>query len=247
MEPDYLQRLAAALARPGAGLVTCLYRGRPMAGLWSRLGAMGVDYGFLPNVVTGVTLGMARPCIGATIALRRKTLEGIGGFVAIKDQLADDYALGEAVRNLGLDVVLADFAVSHAHGEESFGALWRRDLRWARTIRSLDPLGYAGMAVSFPLAWSLLALLASGFSTAAMILAAAALLCRLTLQVEVDERFPARVHAARLMPARDLLSFAIFVVSFVPGQVHWRGRKFSMGENGVMAPVEAEETEAEAA
>ena len=48
--PDYLDRLTAAMEHPGVGLVTCLYRGRPLAGFWSRLGAMGVDYGFLPNV-----------------------------------------------------------------------------------------------------------------------------------------------------------------------------------------------------
>ncbi|WP_294532183.1 bacteriohopanetetrol glucosamine biosynthesis glycosyltransferase HpnI [uncultured Rhodoblastus sp.] len=247
--PDYLARLAKALAQPGVGLVTCLYRGAPMAGLWSSLGAMWVDYGFLPNVVAGVTLKMANPCIGATIALRRATLEAIGGFRAIEDQLADDYALGEAVRGIGQKVVLADFAVGHAHAETSLLQLWRREMRWARTIRSLNPFGYIGSAVTFPLAWALLALLSGGFAPTGVILTLGALLCRLTLQDEVDRRFPGLAHALLLSPLRDLLSFAVFVVSFFPGQVHWRGRDFSMGANGVMAPVEAkpEAREAEAA
>jgi ceramide glucosyltransferase len=245
--PDYLARLAVALAQPGVGLVTCLYRGAPKAGFWSKLGAMWVDYGFLPNVVTGVTLKMANPCIGATIALRRETLDAIGGFHAIKDRLADDYALGEAVRKLGLKVVLADFAVGHAHSETSFGQLWRREMRWARTIRSLDLFGYIGMAVTYPLAWSLLAMLASGFQPAGVILTFAALLCRLTLQDEVDRRFAGVPHALWLSPLRDLLSFVVFVASFFPGQVHWRGHDFSMDANGVMTPVEVETTEAEIA
>jgi ceramide glucosyltransferase len=249
VEPDYLARLAASLARPGVGLVSCLYRGAPMAGLWSSLGAMWVDYGFLPNVVTGVKLKMAKPCIGATIALRRATLEAIGGFGPIADQLADDYALGEKVRGLGLEAALADFAVGHAHGETTLGELWRREMRWARTIRSLDLPGYIGLAVTYPLAWSLLAMLVDGFAPAAVILTFAALLCRLTLQDEVDRRFAGVAHALWLSPLRDLLSFAVYVASFFPGQVHWRGRDFSMGANGVMAPVEAEfeETEAEVA
>jgi ceramide glucosyltransferase len=244
--PDYLSRLAAALAQPGVGLVTCLYRGAPMAGLWSTLGAMWVDYGFLPNVVTGVTLKMANPCIGATIALRRDTLDAIGGFRAIADQLADDYALGEAVRGLGQKVALADFAVGHAHGETSLLQLWRREMRWARTIRSLNPFGYIGSAVTFPLAWALLAMLAGGFGPVGVIMTFAALLCRLTLQDEVDRRFPGLPHALWLSPLRDLLSFVVFVVSFFPGQVHWRGQDFSMGANGVMEPVEAEVEGAEA-
>jgi ceramide glucosyltransferase len=250
VEPTYLCRLAAALQRPGVGLVTCLYRGMPLAGLWAKIGAMGVDYGFLPNVMTGVALNLARPCVGATIALRRVTLEAIGGFSAIKDQLADDYALGEEVRQRGLNVVLADFVVAHAHSERDFAEVWRRDMRWARTIRALDPLGYLGLAVSFPFAWALLALLASGFAPAAMILTATALLCRMILQDEVDQRFPGYRHALWLGPVRDLFSFAIFAGSFIPGQVHWRGRDYALGEDGAMAPVGAEpsgEAEAEVA
>lgn len=248
--PDYLCRLAAALQRPGVGIVTCLYRGMPLAGLWSRIGAMGVDYGFLPNVLTGLSLKMAEPCIGATIALRRCTLDAIGGFAAIKDQLADDYALGEAVRERGLQVVLADFVVGHAHSETEFSEVWRRDMRWARTIRSLNPAGYFGTAVTFPVGWALLALLASGFAPEAAVLAGAALLCRTILQDQVDERFEAGCrHPLWLGPVRDLFSFAIFLGSFVHGQVHWRGRDYALGEDGVMEPVgvDGEAAEAEVA
>jgi ceramide glucosyltransferase len=247
VEPDYLDRLAAALQRPDVGLVTCLYRGRPLAGFWSRLGAMGVDYGFLPNALTGVALNMARPCVGATIALRRCTLEDIGGFERIKDQLADDYVLGEAVRENGLQVAVADFVVGHAHAERNFGEVWRRDLRWGRTIRSLDPLGYLGLAVSFPVAWALLALVVSGFAPALVALVGAAVLARMVLQVEIDRRFPGHDHALWLGPVRDLFSFAIFVASFLPGQVHWRGRDYALGDDGSMAPADVEGAEAEVA
>jgi len=247
VESDYLDRLGAALQRPGVGAVTCLYRGKPLAGLWSRIGAMGVDYGFLPNVLTGVALKMAHPCIGATIALRRATIEAVGGFEAIKDQLADDYALGEAVRGRGLQVTLADFVVSHAHSEGTFNEVWRRDMRWARTIRSLDPLGYAGLVVTYPLAWAVLALLASGFEPAAMILTAAALLCRMILKDEIDQSLPGEKHSLWLGLARELFSFALFLGSFIPGQVHWRGRQYVMGEDGVMEPVQPAEAEAEVA
>jgi ceramide glucosyltransferase len=75
----------------------------------------------------------------------------------------------------------------------------------------------------------------------------AALLCRLTLQSEVDHRFSGRSHAIWLSPVRDLLSFAIFIASYIPGRVHWRGHDFTLAEGGAMTPIEVEETEAEAA
>ena len=243
VEPDYLDRLAAAIERPNVGLVTCLYRGKPLAGFWSRLGAMGVDYGFLPNVLTGMALNMAEPCVGATIALRRDTLEAIGGFERVKDQLADDYMLGEAVRELGLEIAVADFVVGHAHFERSLGEVWRRDLRWARTIRSLDPLGHIGSAVTFPVAWALLAVLISGFSPTTVALAGAAVLARMILQFAIDQRFPGHDHALWLGPVRDLFSFAVFIASFLPGQVHWRGQDYELRDDGVMAEVEEAEVE----
>jgi len=98
--PDYLARVVGALEEPGVGLVTCLYHGAPEPGLRARLAAMAIDYHFLPSVLVGLCLGLARPCFGSTIAIRREMLERIGGFQAFADQLADDHAMGEAVRRM---------------------------------------------------------------------------------------------------------------------------------------------------
>lgn len=55
--PDYLRTLAAELAGPRVGAVTCLYRGLPSAGFWSRLSAMAADNQFLPSTLLGSRLG----------------------------------------------------------------------------------------------------------------------------------------------------------------------------------------------
>ena len=72
----WLSQVTAALARPGVGIVTCLYTGEAAKEghrLWSMLAAMSTSYTFLPNAVLGKSLGLAAPCFGSTIALRRKT------------------------------------------------------------------------------------------------------------------------------------------------------------------------------
>src|SRR5271155_565150 len=110
--PNYLRTLAAGLAEPGVGVVTCLYRGRPSGGLWSQLSSMAVHDHFLPGTILGLALGLARPCLGATMALSRETLKRIGGFQAVANQLADDYAIGNAVRRAGLQVVIPPMLVA---------------------------------------------------------------------------------------------------------------------------------------
>ncbi|HET7334034.1 MAG TPA: glycosyltransferase, partial [Rhizomicrobium sp.] len=77
--PDYLRAVVAALSVPGVGIVTALYSGHGLSGLWSDLAAGGVNYNFLPNVAFAFTRGLARPSFGSTIALRRAVLDEIGG------------------------------------------------------------------------------------------------------------------------------------------------------------------------
>src|SRR5262249_37478718 len=142
---------------PGVGLATCLYFGRPMDDVWSRLGAMGINFGFLPSAAVSKLLGGEIGCYGATIALARRMLDAVGGFAAVKDQLADDYALGELVRGTGQRVAVVPHIIDTIVDEHDFGTLFRHELRWARTIRNTAPVGFAASAIIYPLAVWLLA------------------------------------------------------------------------------------------
>ncbi|MDQ6684991.1 MAG: bacteriohopanetetrol glucosamine biosynthesis glycosyltransferase HpnI, partial [Pseudomonadota bacterium] len=153
--PDYLERTIAALQQPATGLVTCLYRGDSASGFWGSVAAMWIDERFFPSVLLGVRLGRARPCVGATMAFSRTTLERIGGFAAFAGHLADDYAIGEAVRATGQAVRLGCHVVEHRSDEASLGAVFAHELRWARTIRGLDPAGHATSFVLHPLPFAL--------------------------------------------------------------------------------------------
>ena len=155
--PDYLRRVVAPFADPRTGLVTCLYRGVSAGGPWSALAAAGVNYHFLPSALVGHLVGATPGCFGSTMALRRETLERLGGFEAFAHHLADDYALGAAVRGLGLDLVLSPLLIDHVSNEPSAAAMWAHDLRWARTIRLLSPWGHAGTVVTHALPMALLA------------------------------------------------------------------------------------------
>ena len=145
---DYLSRLVGALERQGGGAVSCPYYGISTGSLWSHLAQLTIDSHFLPGVVVGTRLKLSRPCLGSTIALRRSSLAAIGGFEPLADCLADDYVLGELLRERGEPVSVLSFAVGHVCAESSIVELWRHELRWALTIRTVDPLGYLGWTVT---------------------------------------------------------------------------------------------------
>jgi hopanoid biosynthesis associated glycosyl transferase protein HpnI len=129
VDPHYVASLVAELQEPGVGAVTCAYHGTPAGGIWAQLSAMSINLQFLPNVIAAVSLNVARPCLGATIALHREVLTQIGGFRRFADELADDYAIGSAVRALGRKVVVSRFTVGHVCFERDFRAVWGRQLR----------------------------------------------------------------------------------------------------------------------
>jgi ceramide glucosyltransferase len=215
-------------------VVTCLYRGLPIGGFWSRLSTMAVHDHFLPGVAIGLALGLARPCLGPTIALSQDTLSRIGGFEAVANQLPDDYAIGEAVRRAGLRVVLPPMLVAHAFQEKSLREVLRREVRWARTIFTIDPIGYVGSGVTHALPLSLVGAALRGFDLWGLAAVLTALACRLFLKFRLTREFELPNPNYSLTIARDLLSFAVYFGSFWSARVSWRGRDFIVRPDGTM-------------
>jgi ceramide glucosyltransferase len=238
--PHWLSQVTNALSRPGVGIVTCLYTGEPAQDghrLWSSLAAMGTSYTFLPNALLGTSLGLAEPCFGSTIALRRRTLNEVGGFRAFADQLADDYEMGRAVRAKGYTLAIPAMGVGHTAAEDSFRDLFRHELRWTRTIRLVNPAGHLGSIVTHGFAFALLAAVLLNFSAVSLAILATALAARLFLKLRIDGLFGTYAGPLWLMPLRDLLSFAVFLISLFGETVHWRGTHFAVEPSGAMSQI----------
>ncbi len=235
VKPDYLRQVVGALLSPGVGAVSCLYVGKPDASPWSRLGAMAISYQFMPNAVLGKSIGLAHPCFGSTIALTRKVLGEIGGLAAFRDHLADDYEIGQAVRDRGYAIAIPPMTVTHLSLEPTFAALVDHEMRWARTLRQIDPKGYAGSLVTYPLPLAVAAALVLQGSPSAIGLFLLAAGVRIACKFAMDAATGAPVGRWWMIPARDLLSFGVFIASFTVDTVGWQGRRFKVGRDGVLS------------
>jgi ceramide glucosyltransferase len=239
--PDYLAAVTAPLLDSQIGLVTCVYRSTPTDTIWSRLGAMYVNEWFMPSVLLARLFGHQQYASGQTLCIRRDTLQAIGGLQAIANHLADDFRLGELVRESGLRVELSDYEVEVKHHEPTATALMRHELRWMRTLRVVRPRSFRLMFFSFslPLATAGLLLAVPGATrgsfTNALLLFAVTTGARLCLQVVH------RLSAGRpvlsdlwLVPARDFLLAWIWWRSFANSRVTWRGNEFVVDAQGMM-------------
>ncbi len=230
--PSFLRTIAAELQQPNVGAVTCLYHGIATRGIWAQLSALHINMQFLPNVIVALSFNAAHPCFGSAIAMRQSTLERIGGLRPFGKEIADDYAIGRAIRAAGYKVAIPGFAVGHVCFERDFRALWQHLMRSARTIRSVDPIGYLGMCLMCPIVFAAGAA-ASGVRVP-LLLIATSILSRIILCWSSARC----LHLARqnywLVPLHDIVSFAVFIGSLFGHSVVWRGHAYTIQDDGTV-------------
>jgi ceramide glucosyltransferase len=240
VRPDYLRTLAAPLADPAVGLTTCLYRGRATIGLPSLIELLFINTDFLPMVLMAQWVQRFRYAYGASTAFRREALAGIGGFDALRDHLADDYVLGNRIADAGWRLLLLPYVVETVLDSRTLGDVWRHQLRWARTYRACQPFGWFVSLVVHTMLWGVLALLATGGSTAGWIALLAAIVTRVgSLRVILGTLGDTEtVRDLWLVPLKDLAYSAVWMTSWLGRDVVWSGQRLRVLADGRMLPLD---------
>jgi ceramide glucosyltransferase len=221
--PEYLRRVVSPLADAKIGVVTCLYRGQSPANLPAGLEALHMDTSFAPSAAVAWRLGNSVG-LGATLAMRKKDLEAVGGYAAIADHLLDDNEVVSRIRALGLKVQLSDYPVACLMGAIHFPQQWSREVRWSRGIRVAYPLRYLGIPITFSLPIAILV----GFLSVGWPWAWLAIPATVAMRWFVGWRCAALMGQKERgylwwLPIRDLLTAAVWTAAWVGRTVEWRG------------------------
>ena len=242
VRPDYLRTLAAPLSDPTVGLTTCLYRGRSIIGLPSLIESLFINTDFLPMVLMAQWVQRFRYAYGASTAFRREALAGIGGFDALRDQLADDYVLGNRIADAGWRLLLLPYVVETVLDSRTLGDVWRHQLRWARTYRTCQPFGWFVSLIVHTMLWGVLAVLATSGSTVGWIALLTAIVARVgALRVILGMLGDtATVRELWLVPLKDLAYSAVWMTSWLGRDVVWSGQRLRVLPDGRMLPLDAD-------
>jgi ceramide glucosyltransferase len=236
---DYLQRVIQPLENAKTGVVTCLYRS--LAQGWvTVLEAIGTATEFHAGVLVSKQLEGIKFALGSTIVIRKTVLEAIGGFTAISDYLADDFQLGYLPAQAGYQVVVSDYIVEHVLATTTLTDSLQRQIRWARGTRVSRPWGYLGLIFTYGTATSLLFLIITTGSTLSWVILSATWLIRLIMAWFIGVNILKDPQAKRyiwLVPIRDLISFVIWIYSFVGNTIEWRGRRLKLTKGGKLVQI----------
>jgi ceramide glucosyltransferase len=245
VEPDYLRRMVQTLKDPHVGLASCVYLGtaqgddaRRGAGFASQLDAVGKSVEMTSGVLVAVMIeGSAKFALGATMAVRRKSFQDVGGFNELGQFYADDFVLGNRLAAQGTGVLLATYIIRLMVQDSPFWLSFRNQLRWMQSTRRSRPWGHLGTGLTFAMPYGLLGLLwglLSGHALLGLLWLAAMTLNRwlqagAILTVLGD---PGRIYNALIYPLRDVLGFLLWVGSYGGENFYYRGKVYKLKEGG---------------
>jgi ceramide glucosyltransferase len=234
VDPRYLREVVLPLLDPQVGMVTCVYRGKNAAGFFSGLTAIGMSVEMTAGVLVANLLEGMKFGLGPTTVVRKDSLASIGGYTALRDYIAYDFAIGNLLAKKGYRVVLSGHVIDHVVNQPSFRRMWQNQLRWAQTTRYSRPKGHFGSGLIFAMPYGLLGFLAAGllghWAIGALLLAVA-VMNRLTeawLVGWLVVRDPRIRRAPWLYPLRDLLGFLVWFASYLNLRYVWRDSRFEL-------------------
>jgi ceramide glucosyltransferase len=229
---DLLRVIGSEMLTTRADVVTCPYRASVGISIWTATEAIGLNTEFLAQVLVARMLNGMDFALGPTLAIRRAALEAIGGCDELQHYLAEDFVIGNRVKQLGGTVVLSKFIIEHRLGAQPFWANFIHRLRWARSTRRSRPMGYVGQVFTNPIPLALL-LAATAPRTWPVLLLT--LLIRAWVAWETAHRVlrdPLTRDFWYLVPVQDLFSFFIWIGGFFGSHITWRGKRIKVERDG---------------
>jgi ceramide glucosyltransferase len=232
--PNYLREVVSPLIDRQVGMVTCVYRGKNVAGFFSGLTAIGMSVEMTAGVLVANLLEGMKFGLGPTTVVRKDSLASIGGYAALKDYMAYDFSIGNLIAKAGYKVVLSSHVIDHVVNQKSFVRMWQNQLRWAQTTRYSRPKGHFGTGLIFAMPYGLLGLLAAallGHWGIGLLFLGVAVINRIVeawLVGWMVVRDPRVRRAPWLYPLRDLLGFVVWFASYLKLRYVWRDSRFEL-------------------
>jgi ceramide glucosyltransferase len=240
---DYLARVISELTQNDrVGMVTCASKAiAPAGGLGARLEASFINTDFTPVAFLSYYLEPTRYALAATVAIRRDTLQEIGGLESVRNCYGDDFALAQRALAKGYQIRLSSSIVTTTVGKMSLGEFWTRQTRWATVDRRIRPVSQIRLLINGPFWASLLLLLAPFVPSAYVLVALTTIAARLAMATIFSKqvfRLPTRAADIVLTLLKDLIMQGVWIRSLFGNTVEWRGRKLYLLPNGEMQEID---------
>ena len=242
LEPSYLKAIVTPLADPDVGCACTLYKATSADRWFEKMELLTLNADFIPSIIFAHLTGASNFCLGSSLALRRSALEDIGGLETVAEYLVEDYEIGRRLWISGKRVAIVRHFIEIVVDLKNFAQWWNHQVYWDQNTRAARPLGFLASILirSIPFALLFAALRLGdgiGFAllggTVGIRMATAAVILRWGIEDLQG------LKSLALLPLRDVVALATWILAFVKTTVTWRGSEFTLTRDGRLVPRES--------
>jgi ceramide glucosyltransferase len=237
VDKDYLREIVKPMRDPDVGLVTNVIKGVGGNSIGSIFENLHLN-SFIIGSVCLLDRFLKMPCvIGKSILIRKSDLEAIGGFMAVKDVLAEDYIIGKRIHKMGKRIVLSNHAIRNVNVYWGIKKFLNRHTRWGKLRWRLGGIRYISELIGNPVFMSCLPIL---FETSRITVFFALLVYLIKVMGDLylgkilNSDSSPMVYL--LSPVKDLIIGLIWPIPILSKTVVWRGNRYIIGKDSMLSP-----------
>jgi ceramide glucosyltransferase len=239
-----LAETIAGFNDPTVGCISNTFTGFRSRTFGAKLESLHLLTFVIPGTVLAARANV--PCVvGKSMAIRSSVLKALGGFEQFRDRLAEDQAIGLAVRASGYRVTVSSVVVRNVVVDRSVARAFARQVRWNKIRYSFSPALYAAEFLMNPFPIALLAAGTAGIAGSALLAPSLMIAMSIALARVAQAMFlcdgtksDLRTHDCLLMPLSDLVQFAAQWVPYFSKTVRWKAHSTRLSRGTVMQPVD---------
>jgi len=241
VSPAYLWSLVAELADERVGMVTSLFAGSGERTLGAALENLQICACTIPGYVAMNAVSPRPLTVGKSMAVRRRDLARLGGFLPVGDVLAEDYALGRRFLDAGFLIRTSLETVENRNVACSITRTFERHTRWSKLRRALVPSGFALEPILTPIVVATAAgVLAPGTATSGLLVGALVLQTALALiAVRLLRGQWLAWWYAPLEIIRSYVMLLCWLRACVSRRIEWRGHAFTLTRGSVIVRMDS--------
>src|SRR5207245_4987251 len=225
LRPDYLKALVFLLADADVGFVCTFFMASSADSWFEKIELLTMNAGFFPDTVFAHVTGTAKFCIGASVALRRSTLNEIGGLESLADYLVEDYEMGRRIWETGKKMAVAPYVVGITVDCKTLSHWWSHQVYWDQNSCVVRPGALISTLIIRPVPFALLFAAARLGDPLGLSVLAGALALRLVTTAAIlgwGLRGREGLKSRLLLPFRDRAAVVFLLVACVELSAVWR-------------------------
>jgi ceramide glucosyltransferase len=240
LKPDYLKTIVAPLADPGVGCVCTLYKATCADRWYEKMELLTFNADFIPSVIFAHVTRSAKFCLGSSMALRRSSLNELGGLEAFSDYLVEDYEMGRRLWTSGKKIAVVCYFINIVVDLKNPFQWWSHQVYWDQKTRAAQPLGFFATLLIRSVPFALFFAASRSGDTAGLVVLGGTIGLRLATAAVIlgwGLRDIEGLKSLALLPLRDIAGLVLWVFALTKRTVLWRGSEFRL-THGRLVPRE---------